>query len=84
MFFWFLNQSELWRKLLLSWFKSREEKLAHYGFLWLMCSTYFESRSRLRKFQKSKSLTALCNRLLSQEVEQKICCNIICFPGDEE
>ena len=75
-----------------------------------MCSTYFESRSRLRIFQsivrliersqptksfhlyenifrhsrKSRSLPALCNRLLSQEVEQKICYNIICFPSDEE
>ena len=34
--------------------------------------------------RKSKSLPALCNGLLSQEVEQKICCNIICFPSDEE
>ena len=31
-----------------------------------------------------QSLPALCNRLLSQEVEQKICYNIICFPSDEE
>ena len=82
MFFWFLNQSELWRKLLLSWFKNREEKLAHYGLLWLMCSTYQDQG--YENSRKSKSLTALCNRLLSQEVEQKICCNIICFPSDEE